>query len=167
MNFQQATLRSSKTSYLMVTMCQHLVTRPLLFSPLNGAQHPPCNSRKPYKSAWRLPGLHDTQTLSLPCPVTPQNQINTSDINIILSKATICVFVGAMVTILDGWPCSLLRHLPLETCSSQLLRSYKNQQAPTWMNYQKCNKQEKKMIQEKLEDTAHYAGFLLAPADGF
>ena len=31
--------------------------------------------------------------------------------------ATICIFVGAMVTILDVWPCSLPSHLPLQPCS--------------------------------------------------
>ena len=31
--------------------------------------------------------------------------------------ATICIFVGAMVTILDGWPCPLPSQLPLQPWS--------------------------------------------------
>ena len=38
-----------------------------------------------------------------------------------LSMALICMFIGAMVIILDGWPPSLPSYLPLQTCSPPLL----------------------------------------------
>ena len=37
--------------------------------------------------------------------------------------APICIFIGAMVTIQDGWPGSLPSYLPLQPCSPQLLSS--------------------------------------------
>ena len=46
--------------------------------------------------------------------------------------ATSFIFIGAMVTTLVGWPCSLPLHLLLQPCN--LLGSCTNRQAPKWIS---------------------------------